>query len=203
MTESIQTNRRILVIDDNVAIHEDFRKILCQGFDATLLHEARGGLFDDVPAQQTIELFELDFADQGQEGYRMVQQAVQQGKPYAVAFVDMRMPPGWDGVETIEHLWEVDAHLHVVICTAFSDHDWDQVMERLPQNDRLLVLRKPFDNIEVWQLANSLTKRWHQAQHDKGQFDLMAQLADERAEEFQREAEQIQLAMVVPPAKHD
>ncbi len=199
MTESTQMNRRVLVIDDNVAIHEDFRKILCQGFDAALLQEARGGLFDDVPEQPTVEKFEVDCADQGQEGYRMVQQAIQQGKPYALAFVDMRMPPGWDGVETIEHLWDEDESLQVVICTAFSDHDWDQVFKRLPESDRLLILRKPFDNIEVWQMANSLTKRWHQAQKAKGQFDLMAQLADQRAEELQREAEQIQLAMVTPP----
>ena len=200
MIESAQTNRRILVIDDNVAIHEDFRKILCQGFDATLLQKARGGLFDDVPEQKTVEPFEVDCADQGQEGHRMVQRAVQQGQPYAVAFVDMRMPPGWDGVETIEHLWAVDENLQVVICTAFSDHDWDQVLQQLKHSDKLLILRKPFDNIEVWQLANSLAKRWHQVQQEKGQFDLMAQLADERAEELQREAEQIQLAMVTPPA---
>ena len=201
--ESNVTNRRILVIDDNVAIHEDFRKILCQGFDASLLQEARGGLFDDVQEQRTVEQFDVDCADQGQEGYRMVQKALEKGEPYAVAFVDMRMPPGWDGVETIEHLWKVDDNLQIVICTAFSDHAWDQVLERLQQSDKLLILRKPFDNIEVWQLANSLTKRWHQAQQAKGQLDLMAQLADQRAEELQREAEQIQLAMVSSPNNSD
>lgn len=203
MMESNVTNRRILVIDDNVAIHEDFRKILCQGFDASLLQEARGGLFDDVSEQRAVEQFDVDCADQGQEGYRMVQQALEKGEPYALAFVDMRMPPGWDGVETIEHLWKVDDNLQIVICTAFSDHAWDQVLERLQQSDKLLILRKPFDNIEVWQLANSLTKRWHQAQQAKGQLDLMAQLADQRAEELQREAEQIQLGMVAPPATTD
>ena len=200
MMDSTEPNRRILIIDDNVAIHEDFKKILCQGFDTTLLHEARGGLFDDMAEAQTVKKFDVDCADQGQEGYRMVQKALGQGQPYAVAFVDMRMPPGWDGVETIEHLWSVDENLQIVICTAFSDHAWDQVLERLKQNDKLLILRKPFDNIEVWQLANSLTNRWGQAHQAKGQFDLMAQLADERAEELQREAEQIQLAIISPPA---
>ncbi|MCA9472703.1 MAG: response regulator [Nitrospirales bacterium] len=198
MTECVQNNRRILVIDDNVAIHEDFRKILCQGFDAALLHEARGGLFDDVEAYQAVQKFDVDFADQGQEGHRMVQRAIQQGNPYALAFVDMRMPPGWDGVETIEHLWKEDEHLQIVICTAFSDHDWDQVLERLPKSDKLLILRKPFDNIEVWQLANSLTKRWDQNRQAKSQLDMLAELADQRAEELQKESEQIQLAMTAP-----
>ena len=140
--ESNLTNRRILVIDDNVAIHEDFRKILCQGFDTSLLQEARGGLFDDVPEQRSVEQFDVDCADQGQEGHRMVQKALEEGQPYALAFVDMRMPPGWDGVETIEHLWEVDDNLQIVICTAFSDHAWDQVFERLQQSDKLLISAK-------------------------------------------------------------
>ena len=108
-----------------------------------------------------------------------------------MAFVDMRMPPGWDGVETIEHLWEVDPDLQVVICTAFSDHDWDEVIQRLTQSDKLLILRKPFDNIEVWQLANSLTQRWHVSQQMKGQLDLIAQLANERAEDLALHSESI------------
>ncbi len=104
-------------------------------------------------------------------------------RPYAVAFVDMRMPPGWDGVETVEHLWQEDPDLQVVICTAFSDHAWEDVIQRLNKNDKLLILRKPFDNIEVWQLANSLTKRWAEGRQAKSQLDLLAKWAEERAEE--------------------
>ncbi|MGB0909923.1 MAG: response regulator [Nitrospirales bacterium] len=204
MMDSTEPNRRILIIDDNVAIHEDFKKVLCQGFDTSLLQETRGSLFDDAPEQQATEHFDVDCADQGQEGHRMVKKAAEQGRPYAVAFVDMRMPPGWDGVETIEHLWSVDDQLQIVICTAFSDHAWYQVFERLKHKDKLLILRKPFDNIEVWQLASSLTTRWNQFHQAKGQFDLMAQLADERAEEEQREAEQIRLmSMASPPTSSD
>lgn len=91
--------------------------------------------------------------------------------------------PGWDGVETIEHLWQEDPDLQVVICTAFSDHAWEDVIQRLNKNDKLLILRKPFDNIEVWQLANSLTKRWAEARQAKSQLDLLAKWAEERAEE--------------------
>jgi two-component system NtrC family sensor kinase len=116
-------------------------------------------------------------------GYRMVQEAMNADRPYAVAFVDMRMPPGWDGVETVEHLWQEDPELQVVICTAFSDHAWEDVIQRLNKNDKLLILRKPFDNIEVWQLANSLTKRWAEARQAKSQLDLLAKWAEERAEE--------------------
>ena len=77
-----------------------------------------------------------------------------------MAFVDMRMPPGWDGVETIERLWRIDPQVQVVICTAYSDHAWEDVLARLDVQDRLLILKKPFDMIEVSQLARTLTAKW-------------------------------------------
>jgi signal transduction histidine kinase len=91
----------------------------------------------------------------------MVQMARNESRPYAVAFVDMRMPPGWDGLETIEHLWEVDAELQVVICSAYTDHSWEDIVRRLGHDDRLLILQKPFSSIEVSQAATSLTRKWN------------------------------------------
>jgi signal transduction histidine kinase len=114
----------------------------------------------------------------------MVQSTLSQRRPYAVAFVDMRMPPGWDGVETIEHLWHVDPELQVVLCTAFSDLAWDYVIQRLGRSDQLLILRKPFDAIEVWQLASSLTQKWHLAQQARLQLDALAALVEQRTQEL-------------------
>jgi len=157
-------NLRILVIDDNPVIHEDFRKILATTTASDELEQAGASLFDEEPVAVHGEPFDLSFADQGERGFRMVEQSVAAGKPYALAFVDMRMPPGWDGVETIEHIWKVDPEIQVVICTAFSDHPWHRITARLGQTDRLLILRKPFDAIEVEQLASSLTHKWNLAQ---------------------------------------
>jgi signal transduction histidine kinase len=157
-------NLRILVIDDNPVIHEDFRKILATTTASDELEQAGASLFDEEPVAVHGEPFDLSFADQGERGFRMVEQSVVAGKPYALAFVDMRMPPGWDGVETIEHIWKVDPEIQVVICTAFSDHPWHRITARLGQTDRLLILRKPFDAIEVEQLASSLTHKWNLAQ---------------------------------------
>jgi len=156
-------NLRILVIDDNPVIHEDFRKILATTTASDELEQAGASLFDEEPVAVHGEPFDLSFADQGERGFRMVEQSVAAGKPYALAFVDMRMPPGWDGVETIEHIWKVDPEIQVVICTAFSDHPWHRITARLGQTDRLLILRKPFDAIEVEQLASSLTHKWNLA----------------------------------------
>jgi signal transduction histidine kinase len=177
-------NRRILVIDDNLAIHDDFRKILAGQSAAAELLEVRAFLFDEVLPEATQEGFEVDCAHQGHTGVAMAQRALAQGCPYAVTFVDMRMPPGWDGVETIERLWQVDAELQVVLCTAFSDLAWDYVIQHLGRSDQLLILRKPFDPIEVWQLARALTQKWQLARQARLQLDALAELVEQRTQEL-------------------
>jgi signal transduction histidine kinase len=111
--------------------------------------------------------FELDCASQGKEGLAKVLDAVKAGRPYALAFVDIRMPPGWDGIETVQRIWAEYPSLQVVICTAYSDYSWDNITKTLGHSDQLLILKKPFDTIEVMQLALALTEKWnltHRAQ---------------------------------------
>jgi len=184
-------NLRVLVIDDNVSIHEDFRKILqAEAADETF-DQARAALFGDLPPIRTPERFELDCANQGQAALALVQLAQKEGRPYAVAFVDMRMPPGWDGLETIEHIWKEDAGIQVVICTAFSDRPWDEIKERVGKNDKLLILQKPFNGIEVLQLATALCRKWDLAREVAGQLDELSRLVDERTAELQSTNEQL------------
>ena len=151
--------RRILLIDDNPSIHEDYRKIL--NAPSRQLTSAEANFFDepDLPAAQHVDI-RLDSAFQGQEALNKVKLALENKQPYSMAFVDMRMPPGWDGVKTIHELWRVQPDLQVVICTAYSDSSWDDICQKLGYTDQLLILKKPFDNIEVAQLAIALTKKW-------------------------------------------
>jgi diguanylate cyclase (GGDEF)-like protein len=154
-------NGRILVIDDNSAIHDDFAKILQRDTPAANgMSQAEKLIFGDHDAPVSLPEFELHFAQQGKQGAAMVATALSQGRPYSLAFVDMRMPPGWDGLETIEHLWGLDPDLQVVICSAHSDYDWTDVIDRLGHSDKLLVLKKPFEPIEVLQCASALTRKW-------------------------------------------
>ena len=158
-------NRRVLVIDDDPAVHDDFLKILDpeRNAEAALLGAGRappGG--GSAPA--TRQCFEVDTALQGQQGVQLVQRALAAGHPYALAFVDMRMPPGWDGLETIQRLWALDPHVQVVICAAHSEYDWTEVVTRLDHSDKLLVVNKPFEPIEVLQCANALTRKWQNEQ---------------------------------------
>jgi diguanylate cyclase (GGDEF)-like protein len=154
-------NRRVLVIDDNASIHSDFRKVLCPSAPSATLTSAEAALFG-APGEsaEQRQSFEVDSALQGERGHELVIQARAANRPYAVAFVDMRMPPGWDGVETAEHLWKTDPELQVVICTAYSDYSWDESTARLGRSEGLLLLKKPFDDVEVWQMASSLTEKW-------------------------------------------
>src|SRR5688572_514542 len=115
------TNRRILVIDDMPSMHQDFRKTLAGSSAPVELDQLENELFGEQAEAAAGVDYEVDSAYQGREGLACVEAALRAGRPYAMAFVDMRMPPGWDGVETIEHLWRADPQLQVVICTAYSD----------------------------------------------------------------------------------
>lgn len=185
---SIPNNRRILVIDDHEAIHQDFRKIFKSSSGPTsALKSFEASLFgtSSKPAVNHRPTFEIDSAHQGQEALAMVVRAAAEGRPYAMAFMDVRMPPGWDGIETTARIWEQYPDLQVVLCTAFSDYSWDQMLEQLGHSDRLVILKKPFDNIEVLQLASSLSEKWQLLQQAKRRLDDLEQAVAERTRQLE------------------
>ncbi len=183
-TEPPKQPHRILVIDDNPAIHDDMRKILCPAATPDDYLAAEAALFDSGPAPAEIVKFELDSAYQGQEGLALLKTALAEGRPYAMAFVDVRMPPGWDGVETINHIWQAYPELQVVICTAFSDYSWSDIIREIGKTDSLVILKKPFDNIEVLQLAHTLTEKWTLNREIKGRLRNLDQLVSLRTNEL-------------------
>lgn len=181
-------NRRILVIDDNPAIHEDFRKILgpvdselAESLDAT-----EAALFGDAPTTTQTWNFQIDSAFQGKEGLEKIRAAVNEGKPYAVAFVDVRMPPGWDGIETISRIWREFRDLQIVICTAYSDYSWEEITKAVGSTDHVLVLKKPFDNVEVMQMAHALSKKWQLTRIANRQMAELDALVRKRTSELSR-----------------
>jgi PAS domain S-box-containing protein len=176
-------NLRVLVIDDAHAIHEDFRKILASN-DPPEVDDAEADLFGSSEAPPARLNFSVDSAHQGEEGLRLVQQALADGRPYAMAFVDVRMPPGWDGIETTARLWKTDPTLQVVLCTAYSDYSWEEMTARLGTSDSLLILKKPFDTVEVLQLAHALTKKWALTLQSKNRLQDLDRLVAERTREL-------------------
>ncbi|EDY17711.1 multi-sensor hybrid histidine kinase [Chthoniobacter flavus Ellin428] len=178
---NLPTNNRILLVDDNPAIHEDFRKILLGTTKpSTELDAMESVLFGTPHVPVNVATFELESAYQGKEALEKVTKSVKDGNRFALAFVDVRMPPGWDGVETIERLWQVDSSLQVVVCTAYSDYSWEKMTVRLGVNDNLVILKKPFDNIEVLQLAHALTKKWYVTEQASVRLETMDKMVQER-----------------------
>jgi diguanylate cyclase (GGDEF)-like protein len=181
-------NRRILIIDDNEAIIEDFRKILCDGLnDNAELSRAEANLFGESRGRSPLPKFLVDGASQGQDGFALVEQAQRDNRPYAMAFIDMRMPPGWDGIETIARIWESDPRVQVVVCTAYSDDSWEEMSERLDLGDRLLILKKPFDNVEVYQLASTLTMKWEMTRQAETKVNTLEAAVRARTHALQSE----------------
>jgi diguanylate cyclase (GGDEF)-like protein len=161
-------NTRILIVDDNESIHEDFRKVLIQEIneDHAELDDLEAELFgedpvDSVETGSELLEYEVDSALQGQEALAMVDKAAEEGRPYALVFMDVRMPPGWDGIETISRIWLKHPYVEMVLCTAYSDYTWDDIVAKLGSSDKLLFLRKPFDAVAVQQMALSLVKKWN------------------------------------------
>jgi CheY-like chemotaxis protein len=178
---------RILVIDDTLAIHEDFRKILLlapqQSSEMTELEAA----FLRAPARARPRTgFAIDSAFEGQEGLDRVRRALTEGRPYVLAFVDVRMPSGWDGIETAARLRQADPDLQMVICSAYADYSWEQIADKLGPGDGLFILKKPFDTGEVLQLAEALNLKWNLARQAKAHLADLDQILNQRAQVLNR-----------------
>lgn len=190
---SIPENKRILVIDDNRAIHEDFRKVLTDsGADAGMAAAEEALFGDTAESRPKRATFNLDYASQGLEGVEKIQQARAAGTAYAMAFVDVRMPPGIDGIETTVKIWEVAPDTQIVICTAYSDYSWDEMVGKVGYSDKLVLLKKPFDNVEVLQLACALTEKWRLAQEAKLKLEELERMVAARTAELRNSMELLQ-----------
>jgi two-component system, NtrC family, sensor kinase len=190
------SHQRILVIDDNPAIHEDFRKIFCAAMPtADALSQSAAAFFGQSELISAAPTFEMDSAFQGQEALKRVIAALEENRPYAMAFMDVRMPPGWDGIETAVRIWERDPYLQIVLCTAYSDCSWEDMRARLGRSDRLVILKKPFDNVEVLQLADALTEKWRATKQAALKLGALEQAVEERTREI-RQANEALLAEI-------
>ena len=181
--------RRVLVIDDQAEIHADFRKILCPLKAHNALGAAKSKLFGTPdPVPKPAADFAVDSALQGEEGARAVARAMADTAPYRVAFVDMRMPPGWDGMRTIRELWKTDPRLQVVLCTAYSDEALDRVTADLGHADKLLVVKKPFEPVEIQQLASALCEKWRAEREAEVKVEQLEQLVAARTRDAEHAA---------------
>ena len=181
-----ETERRILIIDDQSQIHETFSRIFrgdsrnqndLDDFEAQFLQDEAE---KKTQASTAVPVFALTHAYSGEEGVHEVQKSIDGDQRFSVAFVDMRMPKGMDGLETINRLWRIDADLQVVICTAYSDHTWDDIVNALGYSDRLLLLRKPFEHDEARQIALAMSEKFRLSIRQEEKLSLLKSEVDRR-----------------------
>jgi two-component system, NtrC family, sensor kinase len=159
---SQNVKRRILLVDDEIKNLDELREILCPDVSGhTDLRELEKQLFGDAgnSAADNVE-YHVVCCRQGEDAVRQAYAACQQGEPFMAAFLDVRMPPGIDGVCVAEEIRKVDRDMEIVIMTGYTDYDISQINQRIKPADKLLYLQKPIHAPEARQLALALTTKW-------------------------------------------
>lgn len=192
---------RILIVDDNHAIHEDFGNLLnprATGNHDNAVASLERELFgtdeaeDNVSAQLSYR-YVLDSAHQGQEAIEKVEAAIAQQRPYWLVYMDVRMPPGMDGIEATKKLWSISPETQVVICSAYSDYGWEDILKTLGERDNLFFIRKPFDPVSIKQSALMLSKKWELFQQSQSHRRTLEAQVRERTAELERTVEALKV----------
>lgn len=162
--ETTPIGPRILIADDEQSILDEYASILAgpvQRDDRrNKLADLEAELFGSTQEQPAQPEFALCLCRQADEAVRAVEQSIRDGHPFAVAFLDIRMPPGPDGVNAAERIRKLDAEINIVFVTGFSDISPDQIRVRVPPQDKLLYCQKPLHANELRQLAYALSAKW-------------------------------------------
>jgi len=163
--------KRILIVDDNEDIHFDFHNILASSVkkEVKSLEEIEQELFEESDSEiEVLETWEyiIDDAFDGAKSIEMIETAHKEGFPYSVVYMDIRMPPGMDGVTTTLKILEKYPLIEFVLCTAFSDYSWEKLVQLFGMRDNVFFLRKPFDTIAIKQTTLTLATKWELNQLD-------------------------------------
>ena len=156
-------NYRVLIVDDEAGIHSDFIDMLNPDITRTLTDELAENLLAEVPGKKPSFLpnFELLHATSGEEAYDIVRAGKESNRPIAVAYIDVRMPPGIDGVEAIRLIRQIEKDIELVIMTAYTDKPLPEIVRDMELLHKLLYIRKPFAPEEVQQITLALVEKWN------------------------------------------
>ena len=156
-----QRNTRVLVVDDQDDIHMDFEEMLASAAGGLLTDELASAFDDQAREDAPIVDFELHHAMNGEKAIEAVQRACADGEPLAVAFIDIQMPPGMDGVEAARRIRRIDRDLEIVLMTAHTGKRLKEIVRDMESLHKLLYIRKPFAREELQQIAMSLVAKWN------------------------------------------
>ena len=153
-------NYRVLIVDDQEEIHNDFEEMLVSGVTKRETDELAAA-FVAQSNRLVLPQFELSHATSGEEACAMVKAAQESNHPFALAYIDVRMPPGTDGIETVRQIRQFEQDIEIVIMTAYSDKTLPEIINDMELLHKLLYIRKPFSREEIQQITLSLTGKWN------------------------------------------
>lgn len=174
-----ERNRRVLIVDDDPQVHVIMQRVL-----STPPPMARNSAVNIVPCDPVSAMC-------GEEAERLARAAEDSDKPFAMAFVDMYMP-GLDGEATLSRLWHISPEMQMVLCTGAADSALARLLSRFGHTDQLIILKKPFEMLEVLQLANAMTAKWQHFVEAQGHMANLEQAVFERTEEARKALEKVQ-----------
>ena len=153
-------NYRVLVVDDQDEIHNDFEEMLASGSTRRATDDLASAFVRET-GKLVLPQFELSHATSGDEACDMVKAGRESNRPFAMAYVDVRMPPGTDGIETVRRMRKFEQDIEIVIMTAYSDKTLPEIVDDMEFLHKLLYIRKPFSREEIQQITLSLTGKWN------------------------------------------
>ncbi len=165
MTNSETSLNRILVVDDDAMLIGEYVRCLGEGFEpdshTSTLGDLEKVLFGEDTDEKGAAIFEVQSRDEGQSAVEAVAEAVGDENPFSIVFLDIKMPPGIDGLEAAKRIREIDPNVNIVIVTGSASADPKDLGKQIPPADKIFFFRKPFHAIECRQLAAALCGKWH------------------------------------------
>ncbi len=173
--------KRILIVDDDKNVWNAYKSVLApeEQNSKTMLESLLDETLDDAKDNNQSVAYTLTFMSQGEEACRHIEEQKKQQQFYSIAFIDVRMPPGWDGITTAQKMTAIDKEIEIVIVTAYTDISRENIVKKIGRPEKLLYLRKPFDGEELSQIALQLTTKRQLFQQEKKQQQAIERLLEE------------------------
>jgi diguanylate cyclase (GGDEF)-like protein len=186
VTGEANTTNRVLVVDDDAMLINEYLKCLGKDFEpdeaTSTLSDLEKVLFGEETDDRGAARFDVQSRNQGKAAVEAVRDAVKTGNPFAIVFLDIRMPPGIDGIETAKLIRSIDPNINIVIVTGSLSPEPEDLGTEIPPADRIFFFKKPFHGIECRQLAAALCGKWHADLALRRANDVLEQRVWERTE---------------------
>ena len=161
ITETLSHNFKILVADDDPSILDLFQQVLSSSkFSPTVHSETEASERNNAIHKPTLS-FDLVACRQGDQAVNVVKQSIENNRPFSAAFIDVRMPPGPDGIWTAEKIRQLDGDIEILIMTGYKDIHPQDISHRIPPIHKLLYFQKPLHIQEIYQFASAMSMKWH------------------------------------------